>query len=122
MKTPLHLRFRGFEPSESLTKIAVEQVRRLEAFAGEFMACRVSIEQLQKHQHQGRPYGVSIDITLPGSELAVNRQQHEDVYIAIRDAFAAMHRQLETVVEKRRGQIKFHQQVSPGAESNPQPH
>jgi hypothetical protein len=25
-------------------------------------------------------------------------------------------------VEKRRGQIKFHQQVSPGAESNPQPH
>ncbi len=86
------------------------------------MACRVSIEQLQKHQHQGRPYGVSIDITLPGYELAVNRQQHEDVYIAMRDAFAAMHRQLETVVEKRRGQIKFHQQVSPGAESNPQPH
>jgi hypothetical protein len=25
-------------------------------------------------------------------------------------------------VEKRRGQIKFHQQVSPGAESNPQSH
>ena len=41
MKTPLHLRFRGFEPSESLTQIAVEQVQRLEAFAGEFMACRV---------------------------------------------------------------------------------
>jgi hypothetical protein len=30
-----------------------------------------------------------------------------------------MHHQLETVVEKRRGLIKFHQQASPITESNP---
>lgn len=109
MKTPLHLQFRGIEPTDSLRQLAAGHVERLQSLAGDVMACRVSIEQLQKHQHQGRPYGVMIDLTLPGHELAVNRVQHQDVYVAVRDAFDAMHRQLETVVQKRRGQIKHHE-------------
>lgn len=109
MKTPLHLQFRGMEATDSLRQLAMKHVDRLEALAGDVMACRVSVEQLQKHQHQGRPYGVMIDLTLPGHELAVNRVRHEDVYVAMRDAFDAMHRQLEEVVQKRRGEIKHHE-------------
>ncbi|MBU3724348.1 MAG: ribosome-associated translation inhibitor RaiA [Burkholderiaceae bacterium] len=106
MKTPLHLQFRGMEPTDSLQQLASDHVNRLESLAGDVMACRVSIEQLQKHQHQGRPYGVMIDLTLPGRELTVNRVQHEDVYVAMRDAFDAMRRQLEAVVQRRRGEVK----------------
>jgi cold shock CspA family protein/ribosome-associated translation inhibitor RaiA len=72
------------------------------------MTCRVDIDLEQKHKHQGRPYGVRIDLTLPGHELVVNRVQDEDVYVALRDAFDSMKRQLEEVVRKRRGQEKQH--------------
>ncbi len=44
-----------------------------------------------KHKHQGRPYAVRVDVTLPGQELCVDRVQDEDVYVALRDAFEAPH-------------------------------
>ena len=52
-------------------------------------------------KHQGRQFGVRIDLTLPGHELVVNHVQHEDAHIALRDAFEKMKRQLEDVVRKR---------------------
>jgi cold shock CspA family protein/ribosome-associated translation inhibitor RaiA len=72
------------------------------------MACRVSIDQEPRHQQQGRPFGVRIDLTLPGRELVVNRVEHEDVYVALRDAFDKMRRQLEDAVRQRQGQVKHH--------------
>lgn len=46
-----------------------------------------------------------IDVTLPGHEFVVNRSpeeahQHENLHVAIRDAFDAMRRQIEDVVGK----------------------
>ena len=38
----------------------------------------------------------------------MNRVQHEDVHVALRDAFDSMKRQLEEVVRKRRGKEKHH--------------
>ncbi|HAL37325.1 MAG TPA: 30S ribosomal protein S30 [Polaromonas sp.] len=108
MKLPVHIQFRGMEPSDALEISAREHAHRLESFAPNIMACRVCIDLEQKHKHQGRPYGVRIDLTLPGQELVVNRVQHEDVYVALRDAFDNMKRQLEDVVRKSRGQEKQH--------------
>lgn len=108
MKLPFHIQFRGMDASEALEVNAREHAHKLESFASDIMACRVSIELEQKHQNQGRPFGVCIDLTLPGHELVVNRVQHEDAYVALRDAFDKMKRQLEEVVRKRRGQVKQH--------------
>jgi ribosomal subunit interface protein len=110
MQLPVHIQFRGMEPSDALEASAREHAYKLEVFAPGIMTCRVAIELEQKHQHQGRPYGVHIDLTLPGHELVVNRVQDEDVYVAMRDAFDNMKRQLEDVVRKRRGQEKQHAQ------------
>jgi ribosome-associated translation inhibitor RaiA len=41
-----------------------------------------------------------------------NHTQHEDVYVAIRDAFDAMSRQLEDFARKQRGEVKTH--TAPG--------
>lgn len=101
MKQPVHVQFRGMEASAALETQAHEHARKLESFATDLMACRVSIELEQKHQQQGRPFNVRIDLTLPGHELVVNRVQNEDAYIALRDAFDKMKRQLEDVVRKR---------------------
>jgi ribosomal subunit interface protein len=108
MKIPVHIQFHGMESSDALETSAREHADKLEAFAPDIMTCRVAIDLEQKHQHQGRPYGVRLDLTLPGHELVVNRVQHEDVYVALRDAFDSMKRQLEDLVRKRRGQEKQH--------------
>ncbi len=108
MKLPVQILFHGMEPSEALATSARAHAHKLESFAPDIMACHVSIDLEQKHKHQGRPFGVRIDLTIPGHELVVNRVQNEDVNIALRDAFDNMKRQLEDVVRKRRGQVKQH--------------
>ena len=108
MKLPLHIQFRGMDASEALEASVREHAHKLESLASDIMACRVSIDLEQKHQHQGRPFGVHIDLTLPGHELVVNRVQREDVYVALRDAFDNMKRQLEDVVRRRQRQEKQH--------------
>lgn len=108
MKQALQIQFRGLEASAAVENRARELAERLGALAPDLMACRVGIELAQKHQHQGRPYSVRIDLTLPGHELVVNKVQDEDVYVALRDAFDAMKRQLDEVVRKRRGEEKQH--------------
>jgi len=124
MKLPVHIQFHGMEPSDALEASALEHAHKLESFAPNIMACRVSIDLEQKHKHQGHPFGVRIDLTLPGHELVVNRVQNEDVNIALRDAFDNMKRQLEDVVRKRRGQVKQHaaplrEEIEPPGEPEP---
>lgn len=108
MKIPVHVQFHGMDASAAVEVSAREHAHKLESFAPDIMACRISIDMAQKHQHQGRPIGVRIDLTIPGHELVVNRVQHEDVYVALREAFDNMKRQLEDAVRKRRGQVKQH--------------
>lgn len=108
MKLPVQVWFHGMEPSGALETNARDHAAKLESFVPDIMACRVSIDLEQKHKQQGRPYGVRIDLTLPGHELVVNRVQNEDVYVALRDAFDNMRRQLEEVVRRRRGEEKQH--------------
>lgn len=108
MKLPVHIQFQGMDASEAVETKAREFVGKLESLAPDIMTCRVTIDLEQKHKHQGRPYGVRIDLTLPGHELVVNRVQDEDVYVALRDAFDNMKRQLGELVHKRRGEEKQH--------------
>lgn len=108
MKVPFNIQFHGMEPSDAVETSAREHVHKLEVFAPDIMTCRVHIDLEQKHKHQGRPYGVRIDLTLPGHELVVNRVHNEDVYVALRDAFNNMRRQLEDIVRRRQRKEKQH--------------
>jgi cold shock CspA family protein len=52
-------------------------------------------------------------LNVPGREIAVGRDPaahhaHEDVYVAIRDAFDATRRLLEDYARERRGDVKLH--------------
>lgn len=109
MQLPLQIFFHGMERSVAVEAAAQQKARHLERFSGDIMVCRVVVDLMQKHQHQGRPFGVRIDLTLPGRELVVNRVEHEDVYVALRDAFDDMKRQLEAAMQKRRGDVKHHE-------------
>lgn len=104
MKLPLQISFHGMEPSEALEAAAAKKAHKLAEFFADIMSCRVVIEQQQKHQHQGRPFAVRINLSLPGHELCVNRVQDEDAYVALRDAFDDMKRQLEDAAPARPGE------------------
>ena len=108
MKLPLQLTFRGMDASSAVEEAVRRKVQHLERFYDGIIACRVVLELLQKHQHQGRPFGVRIDLTLPGHELVVNRIEHEDVYVALRDAVDDMTGQIEDLARRQRGMEKEH--------------
>lgn len=113
MSLPLQITFNDMESSEVLEKTIGEHAKKLNQFA-DIMRCSVVIRPIGKHQHKGRLYKVSIDLILPGRELAINRDAgkdhaHEDVYVAIRDAFSAARRRLEDYSQKRQLMVKAHE-------------
>ncbi len=115
MKLPLQITARNISLSEAAETSIREKAAKLDTFYDRIMSCRVVVDAPHRHQHQGVQYNVRIDITVPGGELVVKREPHEDLYVAIRDAFDAARRQIQGYARKQRGDIKVH-------ESHPQGH
>lgn len=118
MKLPLQFTLRGIEPSETIEAAIREKADKLDQFYDRIMSCRVIVESPHRHHHKGKIYHVSIEITVPGKELVVKRDPgqhsaHEDIYVAIRDAFDAAKRQLEDYARQQRGDVKAHDVAHP---------
>jgi cold shock CspA family protein len=91
-----------------------EKAAVLEHFSDRITGCRVIVEKEHRHHHKGNLFRVRIEIDAPGKELAVTHtgprdHAHEDVYVAIRDAFNAAVRRLEDHVRERDGKVKAHE-------------
>lgn len=108
MKQPLELRFIGMEPSEAVESAARAKAAKLDHFRPDLMACRVTVELAAKHQNQGKTFAVRVDVTVPGHELSVDRVHDEDVYVALREAFDDLKRQLQDSARRVQGQVKAH--------------
>ena len=108
MKLPVQITVRNASVSEVVKNEIRDRVDKLEQFSNNIMGCRVTVDSPHRHQHQGMQYTVQIDLTVRGAELVVKRQPHEDVYVAIRDAFDAARRQLEEYERRLRGDVKSH--------------
>jgi ribosomal subunit interface protein len=99
----------GMERSEALDADIRERVAKLEQFHPRMMSCRVLVEETRKHHLQGRQFTIRVDTRVPGKEVVVTRDHHEDIYVALRDAFDSVKRQLEEVVREKRGDVKQHE-------------
>jgi ribosomal subunit interface protein len=114
MEGRLQITFRDMEPSDAIEAKIRERVTKLEQYYGRITSCRVSVEAPHRRHHQGKLYHVTIDLTVPQGELLVNREpaerhSHEDVHVAIRDAFNAAERRLEKFSARQRGEVKRHE-------------
>lgn len=109
MQTPLQITIRNVEHSAALEAHIRDKANKLDEFFNHIMSCHVVVEMPHKHHHQGKQFNVRIDIGVPGDEIVVNRDHHEDVYVALRDAFDAANRLLEDHARKVRGNVKAHQ-------------
>src|SRR5215831_17523074 len=84
------------------------QTAKLEEFHPRIVSCQVTVAEFAKHKQQGRHFEVRIDLRIPGHELVVNHKDDEDVYVALREAFASMTRLLEDTARRRRGYVRAH--------------
>lgn len=111
MNLALQIQFRGMEPSDFVWNDVWDHAEKLERFYDRIMSCQVTVWAPHHHQHQGKIYHVKVRIHFPGGEINVTTEPeqnaaHEDVYVAIRDAFDAVRRRLEDFVRRQRGILK----------------
>lgn len=116
MQVPLEITFRGIPHSDAVETRIREKAAKLEQFCENIISCRVAVEAEHHHQHQGNLYKIRLDISVPNKHIVVSRdhhdkQSHEDMYVALRDAFSAATRQLEEYVRIQRGEVKVHNKV-----------
>ena len=114
MKLPLQVTYRHMDKPEALDAIIRERAEKLDQFAPGIMSCRVVVDAPHQHQNKGNIYRVSVDVTLPGHEVAVTRspdahQAHEDPYVLVGDVFDAVERQLEDLVRKQDHRTRPHE-------------
>jgi cold shock CspA family protein/ribosome-associated translation inhibitor RaiA len=143
MEIPLQITFRNMPPSEAIENNVREKAAKLSSFHHRIMNCRVVVEAPHRHHRKGKAYQVLIDLTVPGAELIINRTPprlsvaksngsvpsenalaeshepskhaaHEDIYVAIRDAFNAATRQLQDYARRQSGAVKVHEPVAYG--------
>jgi len=114
MQLPLQITLRNIPASDALDAAIREKAAKLDLFYAHIMRCHVVIEVPAKHKHQGKEFTVRIDLTVPGKEIVITRDHHEDVYVALRDAFDIAKRQLEDYGNRQRGDIKMHEVESRG--------
>lgn len=119
MQEPLQISYREVTPSPAVEDAIRERASKLDDLYDRITFCRVLVESPHRRHHQGRLFHVRVEVAVPGRVIVVNRDQgdnhaHEDVYVAIRDAFNAAKRQLEDYVRETRGAIKQHGETPTG--------
>jgi len=97
MAIPLKIVDRGGLLTGKLAEHVRERTPKLSHFYDRVKECRVAVDGPGQHDLRGR-IRVRIYLSLPGSEIAVNRQAAEDLPIAIRASFDAADRRLEDYV------------------------
>lgn len=119
MQIAPQVRFRGMDPSDAVRTAIEKKVAKLEQYCGCITSCRVVVDAPHRHQHKGKIFSVRVDLTLPGKEIVVNRSPgirhaHEDVYVAVRDAFGAARQKVEQYMLERHRKVKARQSPAHG--------
>lgn len=113
MQTPLEILFVDIPASPAAEARIRKRVARLERRFDGITSCHVYVAEPHRHHRKGKSFEVRVEVRVPGAELAVtnkpgNAHAHEDVYVAIRDSFDAMERQLEEWKQRIRRDVKRH--------------
>jgi ribosome-associated translation inhibitor RaiA len=107
MQVPLQIVFEGVGQSGAIEIRVREEIGKLEKFYDRITAARVVVGRAPRRHVKGDTYQVRIHIAIPGAPDIVASidpsldHAHEDVNVAIRDAFRAARRQLQDVLRER---------------------
>ena len=103
MMVPLDLTFHNMERDELIAWEIDAQVTMLETVCDAIIGCHVVVEATVRQDQSEPLHGVSIVLALPCREIKVPRGRctDADVYLAIRNAFESVRRQLRTWLQER---------------------
>lgn len=99
--------FRGIEHSQAVEDAVHKRVEKLARFSDQIKSLRVTLESPHNNHYKGKVYHVGVEALVPNHEIVVTHEQHdkhehEDIYVAIRDAFNAVERRLKATYGKKR--------------------
>ena len=108
MQPPVQITVREMAHSEALDARIHAKAAKLAEFHPNITSCRVTVEEAGRHQRQGRQFVVNLDVRVPGKEFVVGKAHEGDVYLALRDAFEAMRRQIDEFMRAKHNYVKTH--------------
>lgn len=99
--------FRGIDHSIAVEEAVNRRLEKLNRYSDELQSLRVVLDSPHKNHHKGKVYHVGIEAVIPNHDIVINHEQHdkhshEDIYVAVRDAFNALERRLKAVYQKQR--------------------
>lgn len=129
MKLPVEIRFRHMRPSEWIDADLRKRADKLGTYCRRIHSCHVVVEIPHRHHETGNRFHVSLDLVVPGEEIAVTRTANlhastkqlserawakefevegnrKDIRVVIRDTFDVARRRLQEYERRRRGEIK----------------
>ena len=107
MSIPTEITFHQMDPSDAVETAIQRWVTRLEHVCDRILNCHVTISQPHKRHRHGGEFAVNVLLSIPGPDIATTLR-HEDIYVAIADAFRAARRQLIDELDVNRGYVKTH--------------
>lgn len=113
MNLPVTIVFQDMASSPALRADIERHAEHLVRFAPRLHSCHVTLRRNEGRHHQGNRYIAHVRVTLPGGEFEAGRaadpdRSHEDAYVAVRDSFDALRRQLEDFMRIRNDDVKTH--------------
>lgn len=97
-KVPLQVTYRGMTRSEALEEKIAERVEKLTKTGERILDAHISVEASQPH-NKGHVFAVHAVVRTPHGEVVVSNDKdrhgdHDDAYLAVRDAMDALHRRI----------------------------
>jgi len=123
----LQITYRNVDNSEVLSARIRSEAVKLETFYPRMTSCRVLVDAPHRHHKWGVLYHVTVELGVPGGPLVVRHEpslhnglqneaeagkrteaalRHQDVYVAVADAFKAARRQLQDHARRLRHDVK----------------
>jgi ribosome-associated translation inhibitor RaiA len=132
MDQEVQITFRHMPGSAAVEQRIREEVEALQHLFNRIISCHVVVEMPDRHHQRGRGFQIRIHLHVPGSEIVVNHEptlhaavagggeeswekhlethpDHKDIYVSVRDAFAAARRQLQDYAQVLHGEVKRHE-------------
>ncbi len=103
---PVKITFHGVDHSEAVETRIRERAARLAKFAPRATGLDVTVSAPHHHSRKGKLFQFTLDLHVPKGDIVVRQADttnhaHEDVYVALRDAFEALERQAREHNEKQ---------------------
>lgn len=105
---PIQVTFHGVDRQEGVEDAARRHAAHLARFHPRIHGCKLVIGRAEGSAHTARDrYHVQLRVEIPGNDVVVAHQparpEHEDVFVAVGDAFRVAERRLEDADAIRRG-------------------